>query len=131
MGTDRAPVRAGSRRKDHTGTLLLYSGKATTAELSTRHALPSYTAGVFSNTVSCSQTLKCKFAKLGTISGTECVSAGKSFDIGRASSKPRSQQARKQCLMILKVVSALLIYKFTPPSPRNIGATDKTYTYKR
>lgn len=27
MGTDRAPARAGSRRSDHTGTLLLYSGK--------------------------------------------------------------------------------------------------------
>jgi hypothetical protein len=27
MGTDRAPASAGSRRKDHIGTLLLYSGK--------------------------------------------------------------------------------------------------------
>lgn len=39
----------------------------------TVHAPSSCTAGVFSNTVSCSQTLKCKFAKLGTMSGTECV----------------------------------------------------------
>lgn len=45
MGTDRAPERAGSRRRDHTGTLLLYSGRASTEGLSAWGTYPPpYTA---------------------------------------------------------------------------------------